>query len=349
MMLRRLTRNRNPWTRWAALLALPGVALAQAPSGTIVVPERAWLYLAVAPGETREFAFEIRDAASNAAGGTLGGELDVPVAVFAQFTFAPVDPVACAAPTVGASSPRDVVRFPFAPTAGGANRICRYRVTRAADAVGDLGFFACLLDAPRATPRCSQLVRIGSLPDQELAIEGVGVGAGDANLVQLRLINRSSQDVTSRIASTDCHVWGNSAPWATQFELDGNIPGGCPTVEGPGCIQFTGPPFETRAFRLGPAPAGGSSTCRVRAIPRGNLDSAPVRMFLFGDAVGLPGNAIGFDPRREREAGVIGIGLFGAFPVSVPLGPAAIAGIALSLLLVGLSVLRAREGRGRAR
>jgi hypothetical protein len=83
-------------------------------------------------------------------------------------------------------------------------------------------------------------------------------------------------------------------------------------------------------------------------VPRANPGVDRVRLYLLDDIVGLPGTAFGFDPRREREAVMIGLDLFGAAAVAVPVGPAVVAGIALSLLLVGVVVLRSRGGRGRS-
>jgi hypothetical protein len=305
-------------------------------------------YIAVPAGGSGEFAFQIRHAPSNTLGGAVGGRLEVPVAVFNQYAFTPLDPAACPAPTLVSTPTMQVVRFAFAPGGSTGPRTCRYRVERPSDAASDLGFNVCLLETLDMSPTCVQRVRIGSLYDQELALEGVGVGSADPNLLQLRLINRSLQKAASRTASTDCHMFGDGVFGTTRFDFDSNIPGGCPSSVSNACIDFTGPPFTIRRFHLGPAPPGGSSTCLVRVVPRANPGVDRVRLYLLDDIVGLPGNAFGFDPRREREAVMIGLDLFGAAAVAVPVGPAVVAGIALSLLLVGVVVLRSRGGRGRS-
>ncbi len=345
--MRRNPKYLGKWRfRLVALLALPGVAVAQPQSGVVTVPGTSTAYFTLPPAGVGEFTFEVRDLAANLQGGSVGGVLEVPVAAFDQYAFTSLDPAACSVPTVQPYFSSQVVRFAFAAAGSGGFRTCRYRVARAANAGSDLGFNACLLRSQDASPYCSQRVRIGSLPDLELALDTVGAGTEDGTLLRLRLVNRSSQEVASRVATTDCHEFGGGLFGPTAFELDGDFPGGCPTAFGTACASFTGQRFDSRAFQLGPAPPQGSSTCLVRVVPRGNTGLGQVPLFLYRDVVGLPGGAIGFDPLRERETVTVGFGLPGAVPV--PVGPAALAAILLSMLLAGAVALHRPRRRAQS-
>jgi hypothetical protein len=339
----------KPWAwrfRLAALLWLPGFATAQTAADIVSFPGPPSAYFPVAPGGSGEFAFEIRDVGGTGVTGSVGGTLEVPGPVFEQYRFTSLDAASCALPVVQPFLSAPVVRFAFAPVPPGGTRTCRYRVDRAAGGVGDLGFNTCLLRSEFTFPYCWRVARIGSLPDLELALDTIGAGNAAGTLVRLRLVNRSTMDVESRVASTGCHEFGFGSFGPTAFDIDSAFPGGCPRADGALCLNFTGQLFDSRAFRLGPVPAGGSASCLVRVVPwpGGGADRVPLA--LYTDRVQLPGGVLAFDPRRERESVEIGLGLAGALPV--PVGPTAAVILGWVLMLAGAVHLRRRMPRARS-
>jgi len=328
---------------FATLACVPALGAAQSVADIVAIPGGSSAYFPIGPGQAGDFAFEIRDTTGLGLSGSMGGVLEVPQTVFGQYVFTPLDAGACAAPVVEPFLSSMVVRFAFAPIAPAGTRTCRYRVQRSTASTSDLGFNACLLPSPFTFPFCLNKARIGTLPDIELALDTLGAGGSAGTVVRLRVLNRSAVDVESRVASTACHEFGGGFFGPTSFDLDGDIPDGCARTTGTGCANFTGMNFDSRAFRLGPVPAGGSASCLVRVVPRGTAGLDRVPLFLFEDRVGLPAGEVGFDPVRERETAVIGLGLTGA--VSVPVGLPALAWLALLVAVAGLFALGGRRAQ----
>jgi hypothetical protein len=299
-------------------------------------------YLSVPPGGATTFSFEVRNFGPVAADFAIGGELQVPAATLAAYAFAPREPALCGAPVLEQRNGYNAIRFPLATLEAGGARTCEYAVQRAAGPAGDLGFQACWLPGAIPNDFCGTRVRLGTLPDLDLVLETLGAGSGDTTLLRLRLHNRSAIDVESRVASTFCHEFDGGWVVPTQFDVDGNIAGGCQSTHGAYCLNFTGVYSVSRAFRLGPVPAGASYSCLLRVRRMRPNGDAQVPLQLVDDYVGLPGGATGFDPRRDGERVLIGLGLPGAVPV--PLGPATPVAIALAVLLAGLLALRRRGG-----
>lgn len=324
-----------------AWLGAPAAATAQ--DVPVVVEGGIPRYLPLAPGGTTTFTFELRNGTTAALGGAFGGLMDSPAATLASYTFTAADPAQCEAPTVVPRVSYNLLHFPVAAVAPGTTRKCRYLVTRAPGAGNDLGFEACWARDGAFPGFCAGRVRLGTLPDLDLSLETLGAGSGDTTLLRLRLHNRSAIDVESRVASTHCHEFDGGFVEPVQFDVDGNTTGGCPIANNVHCINFTGVFSVSRAFQLGPVPAGGSSTCLLRVRRMRAEGAAQVPLFLNGDGVALPAGAIGFDPRRDGERVLVGLGLPGAVPV--PLGPIAPPAIAIAVMFAGLHALRRRRGR----
>lgn len=324
-----------------ALLTAPAAATAQ--DVPVVVEGGGPRYLSLPPGGTTTFTFELRNRTTASIASAFGGLMDSPAATLASYTFTATDPTRCGAPVVVPQEGYNRLHFPVAALAAGTARTCRYTVTRAPGASSDLGFEACWRRDGAFPGFCAGLVRLGTLPDLDLSLETLGAGSGDTTLVRLRLHNRSAIDVESRVASTFCHEFAGGFIERVQFDVDGNTGGGCPTAIGVPCFNFTGVSSVSRGFRLGPVPAGGSSACLLRIRHLRKEGAAQVPLFLFGDRVDLAGGTTAFDPRREGERVMIGLGLPGAVPV--PLGPAAAPVMALAMLLAGALALRRRRGR----
>lgn len=323
------------------VLARPQVLFAQ---GLVVsfAPDSP-MYQRIEPAQSGTLAFEIRNSGPVEAQGSVGGFIDVPVDVVAQYTVVPADPVACPAPTLAPMLGSHALIFPHPRVAAGGTVTCRYSVRRGAGSRDDLGFQVC---AFRNMPviGCGQSVRRGTLPDLSLAVVVIGPIAGEpgAQLLRLDMRNPSKVDVESRIASTACHEFGGGGFAPTAFDVDGAFAGGCPRAGGQGCINFTGQLFDSRAFELGPVAAGATASCLVRVRPRGG-GTTQVPLALFGDRVVLAGGAVAFDPERVGERGVIGLGLGAAEPV--PLDRRSGVLFALLVLATGLLALETRLRR----
>jgi len=309
------------------------------------IPTNAPRYVPLAPGGSARFAFTVTNRTLVAVDGAVGGELQVPSATFAEYAFAADEPSLCGPPVLVPRTSFTEIRFPIAALGPGGARTCAYTVQRAPGSAGDLGFRACWQADANSDPFCLARARLGTLPDLELALDTLGAGTGDTTVVRLRLYGRSPLAVGSRVASTGCHEFAGGFLQPTQFDVDGNLPGGCASAVGTFCIGGTGEAPLSRAFRIGPAPAGGSATCLLRIRRLRSEGVAQVPLFLSGDRVDLPGGAVAFDPVRERETVSVGLGLPGAVPV--PLGPAAPVAIGLAILLAGLYAQR-RRGRAQS-
>jgi hypothetical protein len=319
------------------------VARAQALDELVTIPGQSAAYFPIRPGATGQFTFEIRDTTGLGLSGALGGILEVPQAVFAQYTFTSLDPTTCSAPVLAQEYSATVVRFNFAAVDPMAVRRCRYRVDRAPNAISDLGFNACFLRSTFTFPFCINRARFGTLPNQDLVLETLGAGNPSATLLRLRLINRSSAPIESRVASTDCHEFGGGSFGPTAFDIDSNVAGGCPTAFGTACANFTAQLFDSRAYRIGPVAPGGTASCLLRVRSTGAVGAQQVPMFLFEDRVNLTEGALGFDPQRAGETVTIGLGLPGAVPV--PVGPMAWAVLALFVLASAIAAMRAGYAR----
>jgi hypothetical protein len=321
-----------------SLAAPHRIAQAQALDELVTIPGQSTAYFPIRPGAAGQFTFEIRDTTGRGLSGALGGILEVPQAVFAQYTFTSLDPATCSAPVLAQESSATVVRFDFAAVDPLAVRRCRYRVDRAPEAISDLGFNACLLRSVFAFPFCINRARFGTLPDQDLVLETLGAGSSSGTLLRLRLVNRSSASIESRVASTGCHEFGGGAFGPTAFDIDSNVVGGCPTAFGTACANFTGQIFDSRAYRIGPVAPGGTASCLLRVRSFGAVGAQQVPLFLFEDRVDLTGGALGFDPQRAGETVSIGLGLPGAVPV--PVGPMAWAVLALLVMMSAIAAMR---------
>jgi hypothetical protein len=302
------------------------------------------MYQRIVPAQSGTLAFEIRNSGPAEAQGSVGGFIDVPVDVVAQYTIVPADPVACPAPTLAPMLGSHALIFPHPRVAAGGTVTCRYSVRRSAGSRDDLGFQVC---AFRNMPviGCGQRVRRGTLPDLSLAVVAIGPIAGEpgAQLLRLELRNPSTVDVESRIASTECHEFSGGVFAPTAFDVDGEVAGGCPRAGGQPCFNFTGQNFGSQAFQLGPVAAGATASCLVRVRPRGGGGTTQVPLALFGDRMVLAGGAVAFDPERVGERGVIGLGLGAAQPV--PLDRRSGVLFALLVLATGLLALATRRWR----
>lgn len=299
-------------------------------------------YLPLPPGGSTTFSFALRNPGTLVVEGDVGGELQGPAAAFGDYTFVAQQPSLCGTPVLEPRTGYAVLRFPLTALAPGETRACAYTVQRAPGSTSDLGFRTCWLplQGRPGTPFCGRVARLGTLPDLELALDTLGPAGDGVTLLRLRLLNRAPVDVAGRVATTGCYEFDGGPAEPTRFDIDGNLPGGCPAATGFGCLGGTGTAYSERAFQLGPVAAGGSSACllRVRTLRENGLPQ--VRLLLQGDAVTLPAGAVGFDPMRERETVWVGVGLPGAEPV--PLGTAVPGAIALLLLAGGLGAVRAR-------
>lgn len=299
-------------------------------------------YVPLPAGGSATFAFALSNPGTLVVEGDVGGELQVPPGAVGEYTFVAQQPSLCGTPVLEPRTGYAVLRFPLTALAPGETRTCAYTVQRAPGSTSDLGFRTCWLplQGRPGTPFCGRVARLGTLPDLELALDTLGPAGDGVTLLRLRLLNRAPVDVAGRVATTSCYEFEGGPAEPTRFDIDGNLPGGCPAATSSGCLGGTGTAYRERAFRLGPVAAGGGSSCllRVRALRENGLPQ--VRLFLQGDTVTLPAGAVGFDPVREREAVWVGLGLPGAEPV--PLGAAVPVALSLLLLAGGLRAVRAR-------
>jgi hypothetical protein len=294
---------------------------------------------AIAPGQAGSYAFRVTNPQASGGVAYVHAYLESRIEAVAQYTFVSPNP-ACGAPDVEMDAPGSFkLFFPVTLPAGGAVD-CQYTVQRAAASSDDLGF---LFYEPCGLDEC--VVRRGSFTDQSLSVVPApqpGDG-GDRLTYRLVLRNHATQAGVTRDVSTECAEFGGGIFDPKPFVVENDFPGACPDGESfEGWLNFTGQIFSSYGLRLGPAPAGGESSCLVRLrYPGGRIEPGSVALFFSSDRAALAGGAVAFDRESGNDATALGYAP-NATTHSVPFPRSALALLGGVLLLTGIGLVRRR-------
>jgi hypothetical protein len=168
-------------------------------------------------------------------------------------------------------------------------------------------------------------VRRGSFSDQALQVRPAPQPGDGADRVTYRIWMRNldHRAVAARDVTTACAEFGGGFFGPTAFVIENDFPGACASSDNrEACLNFTGQWFDSRGFRLGPAPAGGEASCLVRLrYPGGRVEPDHVALYFSDDRVALANGADAFDRGLANDAAGLG-----QFPASarrlVPVAPA---------------------------
>jgi hypothetical protein len=322
----------------ALLLACSCSGAAQTAVSTVTL-DTAQSQLAIEPGAEGRLVFDVRTFTAGPA--TVSGFLSGERAWFDEYVFEPLPPSQCAAPVVTMPGVLERVEFDVGPLDAGATVRCAYRVVRRADSRHDTAFHLC---PPGQFPVCGLTVQVGTLPDLALA----AVPADGSGLVRVSVTNHSARDVTDVTLETDCTEFDGGFFDPAPFDVVGDVPDGCPIAAAKsGCLNFTGQVFDTRAFAVGPVPAGGTRSCLLRLAPftdgrAAARTSLPIGLrgawSLFGTLVPLDGDASGFDASAGNNRAVLGVQGGNA----IPIGAAALVLIAVGVFALAFPAFRRR-------
>lgn len=291
---------------------------------------------AIAPGGTGSLSFTLTNTATVGGAASVGGHYASRPEALAGYEFDAID-ARCGAPTLESDtfgSPRLV--FPVSDIPPAASLTCNYLITRHPDSIDDLGFRLC---GPGPYDNyCDRRIRRGTLPDLSLEVQAVPALASspDEALVRVRMRNASSLAVASRVVTTECSEFEGGIFAPGPFRVETDFPGACPRADrGAGCLNFTGQRFHSYGFLLGPAPAGGESSCLLRLR---YADSAPrgksVALYFLDDVVSLESGGRGFDAASSNDQTELGADTrTGA--VNIPVPASAIPLLVLALVLSG--------------
>lgn len=292
----------------------------------------------IAPGAEGSFAFTLRDTKGTTKDRRLSGALYVDADVLAEYQFVSEHP-RCRTPEFRIDFGRELV-FVVEALAPSESFTCRYRIQRAPTSRNDLKFESC---GDVTFPYCERAFRRGSLPDLQLGATPVAPtprGALSA-IVRLQLRNPTAYPVPFRDVTTDCWEFEGGQGGPGPFRIDSDIPGGCPSVSGEACFNFGGQNALSYGFRLGPAVAGGSSSCLVRLTltrPLSGFVSTPFHFLT--DEIVYPDGSRRFDGNAANDTIPLGVSP-AVSPATVPLAPTT--SLAMAVLVGMLACLRLRN------
>jgi hypothetical protein len=293
----------------------------------------------IVPGGNGSYAFRLTNPRANAGVAYVHAYFESRSEALTQYTFVSPSP-ACGAPDleVNASGPLKLF-FPVTLPASGTVE-CRYVVQRAAGSVDDLGFS---VYGPCGPSGC--VVRRGTLTDQALSVVQAPQPGDGVDRLTYRLVlrNRGARSGVSRDVVTECGEFGGGFFRPVPFMVENDFPGACPDGEAfVGCLIFTGANFNSYGFRLGPAPAGGESSCLVRLrYPEGHIEPGSVPLHFAGDWARFDGAVGSFDRESGNDTATLGFAP-GNGAHAIPLPRSVLVWLGVAFVLSGLWLARRR-------